>query len=726
MTKRWLVCVWFALCSIRSRYVDAQFESFVEPTRPVDLWNPFGTPTTPRQPGQLRMDEAVVRLSIGDVVGKKVVVENVPWTPNRDPLEEIRSDWARPEPNPVGPSNNVTVFTFLGVPYAEPPVSQRRFKPPQYISELPGEKPYLALRYAASCAQDIEARPNILVNEPYPFRVSEDCLYLNIFTPDASKVSQLIYPVLVFFHGGNYQTGSANEWPGEVLASRGIVVVTVNYRLGAFGFMSLGDELTGNYGLQDQRLALQFVRDHISSFGGDPQAVTVVGHDAGAVSVGLHMLSPLSTGLFRAASAMSGAEVSYHSTIGKPVLAFNNTIKLGRYLGCTQLIAEDVWNCIMTRSTNDIIRAVQTIPVEYNRYLFLPTVDGKQIPANPYWMLSVIPVGTMNYASPVPYLTGLNRQDGVEVVLEDRLLGEFNDFLLVDQQFMENFVLEYAFRHNYTMNREAIAEAIIDRYTYWPDPSDEDAIRDKFVELTTDAYYVAPVSLSAHLHSAAGSRVFMYVNNYEFGLGTDKRFLPSWVGVCHDCDLYLLFGFPFMCSELLPPYLASVQWTEFDRNASQLFTSVYRQFLRNMNPNFPFDTSWAPLQPRAHWYIDFNYSHWSEMAIPGRLKRDYRWEPVAFWTQYIPALVQYMTTTFSPLEGSMRRQVLAYQIGMGVLACILMGVTVLACLFAYLVFERNPRKAAKLEHDRRRLIRNTSGKAEPSSSKADILKVSSL
>uniref|UniRef100_A0A914S523 Uncharacterized protein n=1 Tax=Parascaris equorum TaxID=6256 RepID=A0A914S523_PAREQ len=84
------------------------------------------------------------------------------------------------------------------------------------------------------------------------------------------------------------------------------------------------------------------------------------------------------------------------------------------------------------------------LEVEYNRYLFLPTVDGKQLPANPYWMLTVIPAGTMNYASPVPYLTGLNREDGVEV---------------------------------------AIAEAIIDRYKYWPDPSDEDAIRAKFVEV---------------------------------------------------------------------------------------------------------------------------------------------------------------------------------------------------------------------------------------------------
>uniref|UniRef100_A0A183E6I3 COesterase domain-containing protein n=1 Tax=Gongylonema pulchrum TaxID=637853 RepID=A0A183E6I3_9BILA len=219
---------------------------------------------------------------------------------------------------------------------------------------LPGEGPFLAFSHPPSCAQNVEARPTLFVNDPYPFRVNEDCLYLNIFTPAVS--SRGVLPVIVFLHGGNFQTGSSNEWPGHVLASRGIVVVSVNYRLGAFGFLGFGDTKTGNYGLQDQRTALQFVQDHIASFGGNPRQVTLVGHDAGAVN------------LFHAAAAMSGAEVSYHSTIGKPALAFNNTIKLGRYLGCTQAVADHVWDCIMTRSTNDIIQALHTIPVRFLSY----------------------------------------------------------------------------------------------------------------------------------------------------------------------------------------------------------------------------------------------------------------------------------------------------------------------------------------------------------------------
>ncbi|EFO25645.2 carboxylesterase [Loa loa] len=624
-----------------------------EPARSINSWDEKDTWYSGRPSTQLQKNDILVRLSIGDLVGQKVTVNNVPWTSDHDPMEQIRKDWLYFEPNPVSPLNNVTVITFLGIPYAEPPISQRRFKPPQLLAKLPGKQPYLAVQHPPSCAQNVEAGPTLFINDPYPFHISEDCLYLNIFTPDTSQDGR---PVIVFF-------------------------------------------------MEDQRTALQFVQDHIASFGGDPRQVTIVGHDAGAVSVGLHMLSPFSKNLFRAGAAMSGAEISYHSTIGKSILAFNNTVKLGRYLGCTQPLAKHVWDCILTRSTNDIIQALQAIPVEYNRYLFLPHVDGRFIPAHPMFLLNSFSSGITDYPSAVPYLTGFNREDGSEVVLENRLLGEFNDFVLVDHEYLKNYVLEYAFRHNYTTNREAVAEAIIDRYTYWPDASDEHAVRREFIRMATDAYYVAPISLSAHLHSAAGSPVFMYVNNYEFGQGSNQRFFPDWMAVCHDCDLYLLFGFPFMSKDLLPKYFRNMSWTDADRNASQLLTSIFRQFATFMNPNIPTDSSWLAFEPRRHWYLNFNYSLHSDFTKPGILERDYRWESVSFWNVYIPSLVQYMTTTFPSLEVKIRRELINYQMALGVTVCILFVILVLMCLFAYLLFERNPKQIAK-ELNRRRFIRN--------------------
>ncbi|CAD5228940.1 unnamed protein product [Bursaphelenchus okinawaensis] len=689
-------------------FVGAQFS---EPRRPVDLWNPFGTTTT-RRPGQgTASDEVLVRLSIGHVIGRRATVYNVPWTADKDPLETERPTASHFDPDPVPLLNNVTVYTFLGIPYAEPPVSQRRFKPPQLMTQLPGEGPFSALEYGPTCAQEIETRPNLKINNLYPFRVSEDCLYLNIFTPDAAKTSSRNYPVVAFFHGGNFQTGSANEWPGHVLASRGLVVVTINYRLGPFGFMSLGDTYTGNYGIQDQRCALQWIQQHIAAFGGNPGAVSIVGHDAGAVSAGIHMLSPLSKGLFKAVVAMSGAEVSYHSTIGKPILAFNNTMKLGRYLGCVQPVAQQVWDCILTRSTNDIIQAVSptnvpTIPVEFNRYLFMPTIDNRELSSHPLLLLNEVPTGGADLPSPVPYLTGLNKHDGVEAILENRPLGEFSDFE-VDESFMRSWIIEYTYRHNYTMNRESIIAAISDYYTFWPDKSDIWNIRDKFIELVTDAYYTAPIAQSTHLHSAAGSRTFMYVNSYNFSETRDNRepresnqAFRDWMGSCHQCDLYLLFGFPYLEPNLMPKHLNEVVWYNTDRNASYLFSSMVRQFVRVYDPNLPNQGIWPAYQPRAHWFMNFTYHAFHPTDRLGTVDRDYRYSEVGFWNNLIPGLVNYMTTTFPPDGVVERRELVLFKIVCAILVIIVMLLLlgVLSC--GYMMFDR--RKGE--DFDRRTLM----------------------
>uniref|UniRef100_A0AC35UCI7 COesterase domain-containing protein n=1 Tax=Rhabditophanes sp. KR3021 TaxID=114890 RepID=A0AC35UCI7_9BILA len=565
-------------------------------------WNPLGTTTT-RRPGQrLKSDEIIVRLVIGDIVGRKHLLKDLPWTPNKSVLDRVPTDRLYPDPDILPLKNNITIFSFLGVPYAEPPTSNRRFRSPQIITQLPTEEPFTAFEFGPSCAQDIKSRPFLRVRTPYPHVVSEDCLYLNIYTPDASKKSGKSYPVIVFFHGGNNQWGSSSDWPGHILASHGQVVVTVNYRLGAFGFMSLGDKETGNYGLQDQRCALEWVQFYISAFGGDPRSVTIAGHDGGGVDVQLHMLSMYSKSLFRQAISLSGGVTSYHTTIGKPELAFNNTIKLGRYLGCVDNIPFRVWDCILTRSTKDIIEATATIPIEYSRYLFLPSVDGRIIGSHPRWMLENAPSGATNIPSPVPLLIGLNKQDGVEAIIEDRKLGEFTDFLEVDNEWLRSFAIEYAFRHNYTMNREAIAEAIISEYTFWPDYSNSWMIREKIIELLSDIYYVTPITQTADLFSKAGSRVFMYVNNYNFSrvnMNKSDHF-PAWMGGGHECDLYLLFGFPYLPKELLPLQFQDFTFIEQDRNASFVFSTIVKQFVKVTDPNLPTEFQWIPYQPRAH------------------------------------------------------------------------------------------------------------------------------
>ena len=155
------------------------------------------------------------------------------------------------------------------------------------------------------------------LNQPFHFDVgddpatySEDCLYLNIYVPTGNQ-SQGSLPVMVWIHGGAYFIGAGSQYDGTSLAEKGVIIVTINYRLTAFGFLSTGDEvMPGNYGMLDQIAALQWVKDNIGAFGGDANQVTIFGESAGSTSVSLLMLSPLAGGLFQRAIMESGSSLS--------------------------------------------------------------------------------------------------------------------------------------------------------------------------------------------------------------------------------------------------------------------------------------------------------------------------------------------------------------------------------------------------------------------------------
>ena len=200
------------------------------------------------------------------------------------------------------------IHAFKGVPYAAPPVGEYRWRAPQPVQSWANVRP--ATQFGPRAMQlplfgDMNFRSN---------GVSEDCLYLNVWT--GAKSAQERRPVLVYFYGGGFVAGDGSEprYDGESLAKRGIVTVTVNYRLGVFGFLA-HPELTqespnhasGNYGLLDQAAALRWVKENIAAFGGDPQHVTIGGESAGSFSVSAQMASPLATNLLVGAIGDSGS-----------------------------------------------------------------------------------------------------------------------------------------------------------------------------------------------------------------------------------------------------------------------------------------------------------------------------------------------------------------------------------------------------------------------------------
>lgn len=227
-------------------------------------------------------------------------------------------------------SEDKQTVIFRGVPYAQPPVGELRFRRPQEHEPWEGVRD--CTRFSAVCPQ-ADLRGMALYGKEFydgeEVVMNEDCLYLNIWTP-AGSTEKSSLPVLFWIHGGAFMHGhgSEKEFDGEGFAKKGVILVTINYRVNAFGFFAHPDleaenaeGVSGNYGILDQIFALRWVRENIAAFGGDPEKVTIFGQSAGCMSVQTIISSPLSAGMMRGAVLQSGGGIrALHETPKKEQL----------------------------------------------------------------------------------------------------------------------------------------------------------------------------------------------------------------------------------------------------------------------------------------------------------------------------------------------------------------------------------------------------------------------
>lgn len=312
---------------------------------------------------------------------------------------------------------------FAGVPYAKPPIGRLRFKKPQTLDKR--KNIYLANEFSTKFPQTPDEgfyKKEFYSNPKYAVSLSEDSLYLNIWTPSDAKKGKK-YPVAVWIHGGAFEHGynSEMEFSGIEYAKRGVILVTINYRLGILGFLAHPllsaenpEHISGNYGLYDQIAALQWIKNNIKNFGGDPHHITLTGQSAGAISVQTLSSSPLTNKLFSAAIMQSGG-------------SYKTGLKYDLTLSQAEKIGEEVFATSNIHSADDL----RKIPYEqlldiysnYQKERFKDGIDFTNLDTStPFLLMAPNIDGHLltkgyddiiknNELHHIPYLLGSNKND---------------------------------------------------------------------------------------------------------------------------------------------------------------------------------------------------------------------------------------------------------------------------------------------------------------------------
>jgi para-nitrobenzyl esterase len=446
------------------------------------------------------------------------------------------------------------VNEFLGVPYAAAPVGARRWRPP--VAHGRFASTFEATSFSSACIQ------------PGPYG-SEDCLFLNVYAPESAGPSSSL-PVMVYIHGGGLVKGDSSQFDPTWLVEQGVIVVTINYRLGYFGFFAQSaidaekhvHDLYGNYGLMDQQFALQWVKKNIASFGGNSAQVTIFGESAGGESVYSNVASPTAAGLFRGAISESGADVfqslfmpviplATAETTGTPAVPSGSAIASS--LGCT---THHIAACLRAVSA-DSIAAIEPNTVH-------PFVDGTVLTQTPS---AAFAAGEFNR---VPMISGSNHDEYRYFVAED-----------YDLMGMPLTDAEYPMAVSQTVRQSemsTLVESLVNTdyplSAYPPPPGYSVSAPLALGALGTD-FMFACSARNANLSLAAYVPVYAYEFNDE-NSPPPPMFASSMLsfplGDCHTVELQYLFmmGTDFMMNEL---------------TLSQTMIEYWTQFAKTLNPN---------------------------------------------------------------------------------------------------------------------------------------------
>jgi para-nitrobenzyl esterase len=449
-----------------------------------------------------------------------------------------------------GITDSTGIKMFRGIPFAQPPVGELRWKNPQ------PPKSWKGIRMADKFGPQAMQRP---IYSDMIFRSagkSEDCLYLNVWTPAKSANEKL--PVLVYFFGGGFMAGDGSEYryDGESMAQKGIVSVTVNYRLGIFGFFA-HPELTnespthssGNYGLMDQHAALVWVKKNIAAFGGDPEKVTIAGESAGSMSVSVQVASPLSKGLFRGAIAESGAGLGNLSPV--PLNdAEQNGVKFAASIGAPSLAD-------LRKLPADSLLQLSA------KTRFPTTIDGYFLPESPQ---SIFSTGKQ---MDIPLLAGWNSAE----VNYHSLLGK-------DAPTLDNYK---------TTLKKLYGDRADEVLKLYPAVKDSD-VEQVATDLASDRFIAYATWKFIDLHSKTdGKFVYRYLFSHKRPpMVSDPNSGAGSLGAAHASEIEYALG--------NLRYDKVYAWTPDDYKVSDTMENYFANFIKTGDPNGEGLPKWYGLQ----------------------------------------------------------------------------------------------------------------------------------
>ncbi|XP_050441252.1 juvenile hormone esterase-like [Adelges cooleyi] len=427
--------------------------------------------------------------------------------------------------------SNKPFVSFLGIPYAEPPIDELRFKPPVKHPGWTGV--YKAFSEKSKCVQhDIMITKKIVG--------SEDCLYLNIFVPQELNEKK---PVMMFVHGGafNFGSGSSDFYSPDYLIEENVILVTFNYRLNVLGFLNLDiDDCPGNVGLKDQLFAFKWVKENISAFGGDANNITIFGESAGSASVHYHILSPLSKGVYQRAIMQSGCAFNPWAFNSKHK---NAALKIAADLGCPSDDPHKIVQYLRKVPVQDLVKAT-TIKSKFEGqrevlvYQFVPTIESDLVGER---FLPAHPEELSKTATSIPLISGVNNIEGMIVFGEHRF-GKLMNFNKVEEI---SKLLESEIKCDEVKNR--IQSFYFNDY----DSKTDIEKLENICALFSDVFFTKDFHKAFNYLLVKGNTpVYNYEFKFDGEINVCKRLLfatrPKFLklkGACHADELsYLFFG----------------------------------------------------------------------------------------------------------------------------------------------------------------------------------------